>query len=78
MVGVSSEVRTVVLLGGVLAAVALVAWAAAQELSIQAQRADTATNVAEVAAWQVSQVLEDVRRITREAAEARLRGQLEA
>ena len=51
--------------------------AAAGELAIQAERADQATNLAEVAAWQVSQVLEDVRRITREAAEKRARGQLE-
>lgn len=50
--------------------------AAAGELAIQAERADQATNLAEVAAWQVSQVLEDVRRITREAAEKRARGEL--
>lgn len=78
MVRMSSEVRTAVMVGGVLAALALVAWAAAQELAVTAARADTATNLAEVSAWQVSQVLDEVRRITREAAEARLRGQLEA
>ena len=72
----SSEVRTAVILGGVLAAVALIAWAAAQELAITAERADTATNIAEVAAWQVTQVMEDVRRITREAAEQHARGEL--
>ena len=51
-----------------LCTVGVLALAIAGELAIQAERADTATNLAEVAAWQVSQVLEDVRRITREAA----------
>lgn len=59
-----------------LGAVALLIIAAAGELAIQAERADTATNLAEVAAWQVSQVLEDVRRITAEAAAQRLKGEL--
>ncbi len=45
-------------------------------LRVEAERAETATNLAEVAAWQVSQVLEDVRRITAEAAAARVRGEL--
>lgn len=59
-----------------LCAVGLIALAVAGELAIQAERADAATNLAEVAAWQVSQVLEDVRRITKQAAEDRARGQL--
>lgn len=63
----TDQVRMGLLLIGLgLAGLLLVA--AAGELAIQAERADTATNLAEVAAWQVSQVLEDVRRITREAA----------
>ena len=71
----SDEMRTVLLIGGLAAAGVLVLAAAAQ-LAIQADRADTATNLAEVAAWQVSAVLEDVRKITREAAERRTRGEL--
>ena len=63
----SDEMRTVLLIGGL---------AAAAQLAVQADRADTATNLAEVAAWQVSAVLEDVRKITREAAERRTRGEL--
>jgi uncharacterized protein YcfJ len=59
-----------------LGAAGLLIIAAAAELSIQAERADQATNLAEVAAWQVSQVLEDVRRITREAAARQARGEL--
>ena len=70
--------RTILLVGGLAAAAGLLLLAAAGQLAVQADRADTATNLAEVAAWQVSQVLEDVRRITREAAEARLRGELES
>ena len=71
----SDQVRMGLLLLGLgLAGVLIIA--AAGELAIQAERADTATNLAEVAAWQVSQVLEDVRRITREAAEERARGEL--
>ena len=74
----SDQVRSLLIVAGLgLAGLLLVA--AAGELAIQAERADTATNLAEVAAWQVSQVLEDVRRITKEAAaehEARARGQL--
>ena len=71
----SDEMRTVLLIGG-LAAAGLLVLAAAAQLAVQADRADTATNLAEVAAWQVSAVLEDVRRITREAAERRTRGEL--
>lgn len=63
---------------GALAALALCAaglvWFASEELAIQAQRADTATNLAEVAAWQVSQVMDEVRRITAQAAAERARG----
>jgi hypothetical protein len=69
-----------VLLLGALAACGLVALAAVIQLEMASDRADTATNLAEVAAWQVSQVLEDVRRITREAAAeqaARIRAELE-
>jgi uncharacterized protein YcfJ len=72
---VSDEWRMVLLLCG-LGAAGLLIIAAAAELSIQAERADQATNLAEVAAWQVSQVLEDVRRITREAAVRQARGEL--
>ena len=64
-----------------LAACGLVALAAVIQLETVSDRADTATNLAGVAAWQVSQVLEDVRRITREAAAeqaARTAGELEA
>lgn len=71
----SDELRTMLLIGG-LAAAGLLVLAAAAQLAITADRADTATNLAEVAAWQVSAVLEDVRRITREAAERRTRGEL--
>jgi hypothetical protein len=67
--------RNVVILTG-LGVAGLLLLMAAGELLIQAERADTATNLAEVAAWQVSQVLEDVRQITREAAEQRARGEL--
>jgi hypothetical protein len=67
--------RNVAILVG-LAAAGVLLLAAAGELLVQAERADTATNLAEVAAWQVSQVLEDVRRITREAAEQQKRGEL--
>ena len=56
----SDEWRMVVLMAG-LAAAGLLILAAAAQLAVQADRADTATNLAEVAAWQVSQVLEDVR-----------------
>lgn len=73
--------QTILLIGG-LAAAGLLILSAAAQLAVQADRADTATNLAEVAAWQVSQVLEDVRRITREAAEERAlkiaRGELES
>jgi len=65
---------------GVLAACTLAAaglvWFASEELAITARRADTATNLAEVAAWQVSQVMDDVRRITAQAAADRVRGEL--
>lgn len=65
---------------GALAALALCAaglvWFASEELAVQAKRADTATNLAEVAAWQVSQVMDDVRRITAQAAADRQRGEL--
>ena len=59
-----------------VAAAAVGLWAASEQLAIQAQRADTATNLAEVAAWQVSQVMDEVRRITAEAAATRARGEL--
>lgn len=74
----SDQVRLGLLMLG-LGVAGLLLVAAAGELAIQAERADTATNLAEVAAWQVSQVLEDVRRITKQAAaehEARIRGEL--
>lgn len=74
----SDQVRLGLLVLG-LGVAGLLIVAAAGELAIQAERADTATNLAEVAAWQVSQVLEDVRRITKQAAaehEARVRGEL--
>ena len=74
----SDQVRLGLLVLG-LGVAGLLLVAAAGELAIQAERADTATNLAEVAAWQVSQVLEDVRRITKQAAaehEARIRGEL--
>jgi hypothetical protein len=71
----SDQWRMIALITG-LAACGLLILAAAGELMLQAERADTATNLAEVAAWQVSQVLEDVRRITAEAAEKRIRGEL--
>lgn len=75
MIPMSDEWRLGLLVLG-LASVSLLILVAAGELAIQAERADTATNLAEVAAWQVSQVLEDVRRITAEAAVDRLRGEL--
>ena len=59
-----------------IAAAAAGLWAASEQLAIQAQRADTATNLAEAAAWQVSQVMDEVRRITAEAAATRARGEL--
>jgi hypothetical protein len=71
----SDEWRTLLLMAG-LAAAGLLVLSAAAQLAIQADRADTATNVAEVAAWQVSQVLEDVRRITAESAGRVARGEL--
>ena len=71
----SDEMRTVLLIGG-LAAAAMLVLAAAAQLAVQADRADTATNLAEVDAWQVSAVLEDVRRITAEANARRVRGEL--
>ena len=71
----SDEMRTVLLIGG-LAAAGLLVLAAAAQLAVQADRADTATNLAEVAAWQVSAVLEDVRRITAESAKRQARGEL--
>jgi len=63
----NDQVRTGLLLLG-LGVAGLLIVAAAGQMAIQAERADAATSLAEVAAWQVSQVLEDVRRITREAA----------
>ena len=66
----SDQVRMGLLLLG-LGLAGLLIIAAAGELALQAERADSATNLAEVAAWQVSQVLDDVRRITREAAAER-------
>lgn len=71
-----SDTKTVMLLGVLAVAAGVLVWAAADMLRIEADRADTATNLAEVAAWQVSQVLEDVRRITAEAAAQRARGEL--
>ena len=67
---------SVMLLGALAVAAGLLVWAASEELAIQAKRADTATNLAEVAAWQVSQVMDDVRRITAQAAADRARGEL--
>ena len=71
----SNEWRAVLLIAG-LAGVGLLVLSAAAQLAIAAERADTATNVAEVAAWQVSQVLEDVRRITAESAKRQARGEV--
>jgi hypothetical protein len=71
----SDQWRVMLALGLVAAAAALL-WAAADQLAVQARRADTATNLAEVAAWQVSQVLEDVRRITAESAGRQARGEV--
>jgi LPS O-antigen subunit length determinant protein (WzzB/FepE family) len=71
----SDEWRLVLLILG-LGAAALLVIAASAELAVQADRADTATNLAEVAAWQVSQVLDEVRRITRESAARQSRGEL--
>ena len=73
----NDEWRAIALIAG-LAAAGLLILAAAGQLAVQADRADAATNLAEVAAWQVSQVLEDVRRITAEAAILHARGELEA
>ena len=70
-----NEWRAVLLIAG-LAGVGLLVLSAAAQLAIAAERADTATNVAEVAAWQVSQVLEDVRRITAESAKRQARGEI--
>lgn len=75
MFGMTDQ-RVMWMLGGLAVVSALLVWAAADMLRIEAERADTATNLAEVAAWQVSQVLEDVRRITAEAAAQRARGEL--
>lgn len=66
----SDQVRMGLLLVG-LGLAGLLIVAAAGELALQAERADSATSLAEVAAWQVSQVLEDVRRITMQAAAER-------
>ena len=54
---------------GVLLLAAAVMWAAAQSLVIEAERADEATELARAAAWQVSQLLQEAREITRQAAE---------
>ena len=71
----SEQWRAVLVMAG-LASAALLVLAAAAQLALQAERADTATNAAEVAAWQVSQVLEDVRRITAESARRQARGEV--
>jgi len=68
--------RALLLVVALAATAGVLVLAAAAQLEIQAERADTATNVAEVAAWQVSQVLEEVRRITAEAAIRQARGEL--
>ena len=60
---------SVMLLGALAVAAGLLVWAASEELAIQAKRADTATNLAEVAAWQVSDLLREAREITRQAVE---------
>ena len=64
----SGETKIVLLLAGLCALGAGLLWVAADELAIQAKRADTATSLAEVAAWQVSEVLREAREITRRAA----------
>ena len=61
--------RIIVLLGALVAVSAGLLWVAADELALQAKRADTATNLAEVAAWQVSDLLREARQITKDAAE---------
>jgi hypothetical protein len=73
---VTTEAKlTIAALGALAFGAGLLVWAASEELAIQAKRADTATNLAEVAAWQVSAVMDDVRRITAQAAEQR-RGEI--
>ncbi len=72
----SEQMRLVLLLAAAAVGAGLLLVAASDLLRVEAERADHATNLAEVAAWQVSQVLEDVRRITAEAAALRARGEL--
>ena len=57
---------TLILLG--LAAAGVLILAAAGELALQAERADVAHDGLEVAAWKLAEVMEDARRITRDAA----------
>lgn len=61
----------------VVAAGGLAVAAAAGTVAEQAARSSAALDLAEVSAWQVSQVLEEVRRITAEAAARQARGELE-
>jgi hypothetical protein len=65
-----------ILLVSALAAAGLLILAAAAELARAADRAEHAGGLAEAHAWQVSQVLDNVRRITAEAAERHARGEL--
>ncbi len=70
------DVKVTLLLVAAAVGAGLLLLAVSDLLRVEAQRAETATNLAECAAWQVSQVLEDVRRITAEAAAQRVRGEL--
>jgi hypothetical protein len=70
-----SEYAPVLMLLALAAALGVVVLAA-HEIASQADRAESQAHLAEAAQWQVSQVLADVRRITAEAAERRLRGEL--
>lgn len=62
-----SDIRKVLLIATFMAA-AYVCIAAAMELMREAQRADIATIRADLAAWQLSELMEEARDITRQAA----------
>ncbi len=59
-----------------LAVAGLAVLAAAGTVAEQSARAGAALDLAEVSAWQVSQVLDDVRRITADAAARQARGEV--
>jgi hypothetical protein len=71
----SDEWRLIILMAG-LAAAGLLILAAAAELARQADRADQAAEVGHLQAWQVSQLLDNARRITAEAADKIARGEI--